>query len=75
MILISNSRMENSHRNINIMFHATSTEQHKRTKIATSVLISCNMGQSVRFFLHARRSNPSITVLNLFNTHTVCSGF
>ena len=40
------SRMENSHRNINTMFHATSTAEHNETIIATSILVYCNMCQA-----------------------------
>ena len=37
MTLISDSRMKNSYRNINIMFHATSTAQYREIIIATSL--------------------------------------
>ena len=37
------SRMENSHRNINTLFHAISTMEHKEIIIATSVLVSYNI--------------------------------
>lgn len=40
MILISDSMMENSHRNINIIFHAIFIVQCKEIIIATSVLAS-----------------------------------
>ena len=33
------SRMENSHRNINTMFHATSTAEHKETITATATAV------------------------------------
>ena len=52
-------------RNINMMFHATSTpQQYKEIVIAILLLDSYNMGRGIRFFLHAGRSNPSIIKLN-----------
>ena len=38
--------MENSYRNINTIFHATSTAEHNETIIATSILVYCNMCQA-----------------------------
>jgi hypothetical protein len=62
MTLISNLRMKNSHRNINIMFYTTSVAQHKEIIIATSVLVyAIWVGTSNLFFLHGR-PNPSIIV-------------
>ena len=46
MSLISDLRIKNSNRNINILFHAIFTAEYKETIIATLVLIFCNMCQA-----------------------------
>ena len=61
MTLISDSRMENFHTNINSMVHATFSAKHKKI-IATLVHDSCNISRSGRFFLHIGHPNTSITV-------------
>ena len=62
--------MENSHRNIIIMFHTTSTAHHKEIIVATLVLDSCNIDQNVRFFLHVGRPNSSITVMKYKDSYS-----
>ena len=45
-----NSRIENSRRNMNTMFHATFIVKHVEKIVATLMLNYCNICRSVRFF-------------------------
>jgi len=49
MILIFNSQMENSHHNIDIMFHTTSITQHIKVIITKTVRNSCNESEHLIF--------------------------
>jgi len=61
MTLTSDPRMENSHYNTNVFFHATSIAEHKKIIIATSVLTSCNMCRASDDEQKIRHLSRSIT--------------
>src|SRR5688572_7179201 len=72
------SEIENSHRNMNTMFHATFIMKHAETIVATLMLNYCNVFRgselfldvycaALPFYVFIYKENPHVTPLNHFS--------